>query len=137
MYHKTLANQLMLLQIMGSPETIIIFVFFNFVVILILVLQNLGGCFTYTTVSYIKKRKLKVGDKYVYTFYQSVIGRVEELDDCFLADWVCLFLLKAAWTSLAVCVCYYTSTFPILFTEHSEWKKPLRLVTAYTVNMNP
>lgn len=30
MYHKTLANQLMLLQIMGSPETIIIFVFFQF-----------------------------------------------------------------------------------------------------------
>lgn len=86
MYHKTPANQLMLLQIMGSPETIIIFVFFNFAVILVLVLQNVGGCFTYTTVSYIKKRKLKVGDKYVYTFYQSVIGRVEELDDCFLAD---------------------------------------------------
>lgn len=61
MYHKTLANQLMLLQIMGSPETIIIFVFFNFVVILVLVLQNLGGCFTYTTVSYIKKRKVKWG----------------------------------------------------------------------------
>lgn len=61
MYHKTLANQLMLLQIMGSPETIIIFVFFNFVVILVLVLQNVGGCFTYTTVSYIKKRKVKWG----------------------------------------------------------------------------
>lgn len=33
-----------------------------------------------------KKEEGEVGDKYVYTFYQSVIGRVEELDDCFLAD---------------------------------------------------